>query len=89
MKMLHKYLDSLGVWTVDYEIKINPSKSKAVRFTRARVKEKLNYSLVATLIPEASSCKNLGIILRSDLICVPWMAQGQWVVNPPASPPGM
>jgi len=48
-------------------MKINPSKSKAIRFTRARVKEPLNYSLMGTLIPEASSCKYLGIILRSDL----------------------
>ena len=48
-------------------MKINPSKSKAIRFTRARVKDTLNYSLMDTLIPEASSCKYLGIILRSDL----------------------
>ena len=40
---------------------INPSKSKAIRFTRARVKDPLNYSLMGTLIPEASSCKYLGI----------------------------
>jgi len=48
-------------------MKINPSKSKAVRFTRARVKNPLNYSLMDTLIPEASNCKYLGIILRSEL----------------------
>jgi len=50
-------------------MKINPSKSKAIRFTRARVKDPLNYSLMDTLIPEESSCKYLGIILRSDLSC--------------------
>ena len=50
-------------------MKINPSKSKAIRFTRARVKDPLNYSLLGTFIPEASSCKYLGIILRSGLIC--------------------
>jgi len=48
-------------------MKINPSKSKAVRFTRARVKDPLNYLLIGTLLPEASSCKYLGMILRSDL----------------------
>jgi len=48
-------------------MKINQRKSKATRFTRARVKDPLNYSLMGTLIPEASSCKYLGIILRSDL----------------------
>ena len=47
-------------------MKINPSKSKAIRFTRARVKDALNYSLMDTLIPEVTSCKYLGIILRSD-----------------------
>ena len=40
---------------------------KVVRFTRARVKDPLDYSLANTLIPEASSCKYLGIILHSDL----------------------
>jgi len=44
-----------------------PSKSKAVCFTRARVKGPLSYSLMGTLIAEANSCKYLGIILRSDL----------------------
>jgi len=64
---LQKYLDRLGEWAVENAMKINPSKSKAVRFTRARVKDPLNYSLMGTLIPEASSCKYLGTILRSDL----------------------
>jgi hypothetical protein len=58
---------SLGVWAVENAMKINPSKSKAVRFTRARVKDPLNYSLMDTQIPKASSCKYLGVILRSDL----------------------
>jgi len=48
-------------------MKINPSKCKAVRFTRARLKDALNYTSGDQLIPEASSCKYLGIILRSDL----------------------
>ena len=48
-------------------MKINASKSKEVRFTTARVKDPPNYSLMGTLIPEASSCEYLGIILRSDL----------------------
>ena len=65
--MLQKYLDRLGEWAVENVMKINPSKSKTVRFTRAWLKEPLDYSLVNTLILEASSCKYLGIILRSDL----------------------
>ena len=48
-------------------MKINSSKSKAIRFMRASVKDPLNYSLMGTLITEASSCKYLGINLRSDL----------------------
>ena len=56
-----------GEWAVENAMKINPSKSKAVRFTRAQVKDPLDYSLANTLIPEASSCKYLGIILRSYL----------------------
>jgi hypothetical protein len=46
---------------------INPSKCKAVHFTRARVKDPLHYTLGDQLIPEASRCKYLGITLRSDL----------------------
>ena len=60
-------LDRLGEWEAENEIKINPSKCKAVRFTGARVKDPLNYTLGYQLIPEASSCKYLGIILHSDL----------------------
>ena len=48
-------------------MKINPNKCKAVRFTRARVKNPLNYKIGDQLILEASSCKYLGIIFRSDL----------------------
>jgi len=59
-------------------MKINPSKSKAVRFTRARVKDPLNYLLMGTLILEASSCKYLGIILCSDLS---WADQVNYAVK--------
>ena len=48
-------------------MKINPGKSNAIRFTRARVKNPLDYSLGDPKIPELSSCKYLGIILRSVL----------------------
>jgi hypothetical protein len=32
--MSQKYLDSLEEWAAENEMKINPSKCKAVRFTR-------------------------------------------------------
>jgi len=48
-------------------MEINPNKSKALCFTRARMKDPLNYSLGDKKIPEASCCKYLGIIIRSDL----------------------
>ena len=48
-------------------MKMNPSKCRAVRFTMARAKDPLTYTLGDLLISEASSCKYLGIILRSDL----------------------
>jgi hypothetical protein len=64
---LQRDVDRLGEWAVVNAMKINPNKSKAVCFTRAKVKDPLNYSSMDTLIPEANSCKYLGIILRSDL----------------------
>jgi len=51
MEKLQKDLDRLGEWAVENAMKINPSKSKAIRFTRTRVKYPLNYSLMDTLIP--------------------------------------
>jgi len=67
MITLQRDVDRLGEWAVDNAMKINPSKSKALCFTRARVKDPLKYSLLGTLVPEASNCKYLGIILRNDL----------------------
>jgi hypothetical protein len=64
---LQKDLDRLGEWVAENEMKINPSKCKAVHFTGARVKDPLNYTLGDQLLTEASICKYLGINLRSDL----------------------
>ena len=50
---------------VENGMKINPGKTKAVSFTRDRVKDPLNYSLLDQVIPEASSSKCVRIILRS------------------------
>jgi len=78
MEKLQRGLDRLGEWAVENAMKINPSKITAIRFTRARVKDPLNYSLMGTLIPEASSCRYLGIILRSDLS---WADQVDYAVK--------
>ena len=64
---LQKDLDRLVEWAAENAMKTNPSKCKAARFTRARVKNPLNYMLGDQLISEASSCQYLGVILRSDL----------------------
>jgi hypothetical protein len=48
-------------------MKINPGKSKAVSFTKARVKEQIWYYFGNQLISETNSFKYLGIIIRSDL----------------------
>jgi hypothetical protein len=60
-------VDRLGEWVFENAMKINPNKSKAICFTRARVKGPVYYKLMGILIPEVSSCKYLGINLRSDL----------------------
>jgi hypothetical protein len=60
-------LNKLGEWAVENEMKIHPDKSKAVSFTRARVKDRLRYYFGDELIPEANSLKHLGIIIRGDL----------------------
>jgi hypothetical protein len=48
-------------------MKINPGKSKAVSFTKARVKQRIRYYIGDRLIPETNSFKYLGIIISSDL----------------------
>ena len=53
----------------------------AIRFTRAWVKNPPGYSLGDQKIPEASSCKYLGIILWSDFNWVDqiyYLAQKAW-----------
>jgi hypothetical protein len=67
MEMLQRDLDKLGDWTVENEMKINPNKCKAIRFTKARIKDPLNYFLRDQIITEDSFCKYLGIVIRSDL----------------------
>jgi hypothetical protein len=57
----------LGEWVVKNGMKINPGKSKAIRFTRARVSNPLGYSLGDQKIPETNSCKYFEIILLRDL----------------------
>ena len=55
MITLQRDVDRLGEWAVDNAMKINPSKSQALCFTRARVKDPLKYSPLGTLVPEASN----------------------------------
>jgi hypothetical protein len=72
-------LDRLGEWAVENAMKINP----ALSFTRARVKDPLNYFWGDRRIPEANSCRYLGIILRSDFGWddeVNYTAQKAWKV---------
>ena len=45
VEKLQTDLDRLGDWAERKEMNINPNKSKALSFTRARVKDPLNYSL--------------------------------------------
>jgi hypothetical protein len=57
----------VGEWVIENAMKINQCKSKAVSFMRAQVKDSLNYYLGDERVLEGSSCKYLGIIIRSDL----------------------
>jgi hypothetical protein len=44
---LQKALNKLGKWALENKMKINPGKSKAVCFTKARVKERIRYYLMS------------------------------------------
>jgi hypothetical protein len=56
----------LREWVLENEMKINPAKSKAICFTKARVPESPNDSLGDIIILKAYSCKYLGNILGRD-----------------------
>jgi hypothetical protein len=71
-------LDRLGELAVENVMKINPDNSKAVSFTRVPVKYPLNYSYGDQRIPEASSCKYVRVIIRSDLS---WVDQVSYTVQ--------
>jgi hypothetical protein len=76
--MLQRDLNRVAEWAAENAMVINPAKSMAVCFTRAGMKEPLNYSLWDTVLLEASSCKYMGIILRRDLI---WVDQVNYAVK--------
>jgi hypothetical protein len=78
IEKLQKELDSLGEWLVENWMKLNPGKSKAIRFTRSWAKNTLGYFLGNQKIPEASSCKLLGIILQSNLS---WVDQADYIAQ--------
>jgi hypothetical protein len=81
VEKLQTDLDRFREWAVVNEMKINPCKSKALSFMRARVKDPLNYTLRDQKIPEDSCCKYLGIIICSDLSWanqVNYMVQKAW-----------
>ena len=54
-------LDRLGKWAVENEMKINPGKSKAVSFTRARVKDSPNHFFWGGGTPKNSESEQLQI----------------------------
>jgi hypothetical protein len=57
MENLQLDLNRLGDWDFANETIINPTKSKAICFTKACMTEPQNYSLRDIVIPETSSCK--------------------------------
>jgi hypothetical protein len=67
IEKLQTDLNRLGDWAVENKMKINPNKSKAISFSKTRVKDPVNDSLRGQNIPEAKLCKYLGITIRCDL----------------------
>jgi hypothetical protein len=78
MENLQIVLNRLGEWAFQNELVINPAKSKAICYTKARVTESPHYSLGDTVIPKPNSCKYSGIILLSDLS---WADQVNYTVK--------
>jgi hypothetical protein len=78
MEILQRDLDRLRDWAVEDEMKINPNKINVINFTRARMKDSLNYSLRDQYIHEVGFCKYLVIIIRSDLS---WVHQVNYTVQ--------
>jgi len=80
VEKLQADLDRLGEWAGLNKTITNPNKSKAPSFTRARMKDPLNYSFGGQTIPE-DTCKYFGIVIRNDLSWadeVNYMVQKVW-----------
>jgi hypothetical protein len=60
IEKLQTDLNRLGEWAIENEMRINPGKSKAVSFNKARLKDSLRYFIRDQLIPETNSFKYLG-----------------------------
>jgi len=67
IETLQADLDKIMEWALTNEMKINPGKCKAVNFSKSRTKDRLLYKIDGQIIPEESSFKYLGLIIRSDL----------------------
>jgi hypothetical protein len=67
VEILQTDLNKLKEWALVNKMKINPNKSKSISFTKARVRDRIEYFFGNQLIPETNSIKYLGIIIRSDL----------------------
>ena len=80
MTKLQRDVVRLAEWSVENGMKINRNKRKAIIFTRVSKWAPLNYYLLGMLVPVASSCKYLAIILRSELS---WTDQVNYAVKRP------
>jgi hypothetical protein len=61
-------LNRLGDWAVENEMKVKPSKSKAVSLTKIKLRKRISYYFRDELMPESNSFKYVGLIICSDLI---------------------
>ena len=64
---MQKDLDRLGEWAAENAMKINPSKCKAVRVTRAQVKNPLNYTIRESINSGSEQLQILGNNLSQRL----------------------
>ena len=66
-KKLQQGLDVVEQWSVNWQLRIQPAKSEQITFCRRSTTKSSQYTINGVLIPQASSVKDLGVIISSDL----------------------
>ena len=66
-RKIQNYITCTIKYTVNWQLRIQPTKSEQITFCRRSTNKSSQYTINGVLIPQASSVKDLGVTISSDL----------------------